>query len=71
LIFIRVSDQSIGKLQWLLLSSGEEIMSVRRDAVVARSQFWTEPVEDIAEPVHAAESPAEVEMILLTAAEGG
>ena len=46
-------------------------MSVRRDAVVARSQFWTEPVEDIAEPVHAAESPAAVEMILLTAAEGG
>ena len=30
-----------------------------------------EPVEDVAEPVHTAESPAEVEMILLTAAEGG
>ena len=30
-----------------------------------------EPVEDVAKPVHAAESPAQVEMILLTAAEGG
>lgn len=30
-----------------------------------------EPVEDVAKPVHAAESPALVEMILLTAAEGG
>ena len=46
-------------------------MSVRWDAVVARSQFWAEPVGDVAAPVHAAESPAEVEMILLTAAEGG
>ena len=30
-----------------------------------------EPVEDLAEPVHTAQSPAQVEMILLTAAEGG
>ena len=30
-----------------------------------------EPVEDVAKPIHSAESPAQVEMILLTAAEGG
>ena len=30
-----------------------------------------EPVEDVAKPVHSAASPAQVEMILLTAAEGG
>lgn len=30
-----------------------------------------EPVDDVARPVHCAESPAQVEMILLTAAEGG
>jgi hypothetical protein len=30
-----------------------------------------EPVEDVAKPVHCAAFPAQVEMILLTAAEGG
>ena len=30
-----------------------------------------EPVEDVAKPVHAVGCPAQVEMILLTAAEGG
>ena len=52
-------------------------MSARWDAVVGHSQFRAEPVcrvtpapvEDVAKLVH--ESPDQVEMILLTAAEGG